>query len=75
MGGYTLNNVFVTIGEERKHIAEWCRIYGITRQAVNHRVRVAGWELERAIVTPRRKYRKNVVKEGRKGQAKSKNGG
>lgn len=49
------DNRFITIDGERKTLAEWCREYGISRQVVLGRL-AAGWDEERAITKPPRKY-------------------
>ena len=52
------NNNFITIAGERKILAEWCEIYGISKQCVIGRIK-SGMDPEEAITKPTRKYRDN----------------
>ena len=56
MKGYSLNNVFVTIGDERRTVSQWCRIYNITPQCVHERHKNQGWDIVTAITKPVRRY-------------------
>jgi hypothetical protein len=57
MGTYNITNVWVTIGDERKIVSEWCKEFGISKQLVNWRVN-HGMDLELALLTPVRHWRR-----------------
>lgn len=52
----------VEIDGDEACLTEWCRQYGITKQLLYWRLR-HGWDMERAVTQPTRKYRA-----GRSGQ-------
>ena len=53
-------NVYVEIGGERKTIKTWCDIYNINYGCVARRIKIMGWDAERAISTPSSRRNKIV---------------
>lgn len=50
------DTVFYEYNGERRCVAEWAELYGLTTAALWHRIR-RGWSMERALTTPVRKRR------------------
>lgn len=55
------SNRLVTIGEETKILADWCRHYGVDPNVVQARLR-CGWEMEPALIQPVRPKRAHAHK-------------
>ena len=52
-------NVFYTVNGHTRTLKEWSEIYGIPDDVIIHRIN-EGWDVEKAITTPKRAYqRKN----------------
>lgn len=51
------NNILITIDCETHNLQQWCDIYNINRSTVNTRVRMCGWDYEKAITTPARSHK------------------
>ena len=47
----TTRNVFLTIGKNTFHLAEWARRFGVKWPTANARIR-SGWDLQRAVSEP-----------------------
>jgi hypothetical protein len=55
-----VNARLVKIDDIEMRLFEWCKEYGISQACVLHRVNKQGWDWERAITTPVRKYKDNL---------------
>lgn len=55
MSAVRKDNRFITIDGETKTLAEWAQEYGISHRVILGRL-AAGWDEERAITQPARKY-------------------
>lgn len=56
----TRSNVFVEINGVKKVLIDWCGYYKIKYTTVLSRI-YSGWEMVKAITTPSRKYRKELL--------------
>ena len=59
-------NILITIGDRTQNLQQWCDEYGIKRSTVNTRVRLCGWDYERAITTPIRSHKEYKTRNGNK---------
>ncbi len=59
-------NILITIGDRTQNLQQWCDEYGIKRNTVNTRVRLCGWDYERAITTPIRSHKEYNTRNGNK---------
>ncbi len=53
------NNVLILNGKS-KILTEWCEIYDMDYNTVERRINLLGWELEKALTTPKRKITKRI---------------
>ena len=52
------NNVFYEINGEKKTLAQWCREYGMDYSVVRQRIYKLNYDIERALTTPVKKYKR-----------------
>jgi hypothetical protein len=50
--------VFLEVGGETHHVAEWARLKGLAEDTIRRRLK-KGWSPEKAVTTPARKKRKS----------------
>lgn len=50
-------NTFYTVGDSTRTLKEWSCIYNIPDDVIVHRIQ-SGWDIEKAITTPRRVYKR-----------------
>lgn len=51
---------FYTIGGKTKNLQQWCDCYGVSRAMVNRRLEL-GWDIERALSTPKKTRDKKAL--------------
>lgn len=48
----TRTNNYITINNETKTLAEWCRIYNMNYRTVYDRYKLKNWDIIKALTTP-----------------------
>lgn len=50
-------NKYITINNETKSLADWCRHYNISYSLVRQRIYISNWDVIKAITTPPKKFK------------------
>lgn len=56
-GNNTRTNKYITINNETKSLADWCRFYNISYFLVQQRINKSKWDIIKALTTPPRNFK------------------